>query len=96
MEKWEQEIYNKKYQNFYLNDDNIICGIVNPKEIWKINQPGELKNLYIEKIERLEKSLKQLGNYQPYKNELERIKKSLNKLDHAIEKLNKSEKEITE
>jgi recombinational DNA repair protein RecR len=91
-----EEIYNKKYQNFYLNDDNIICGIETPKDIWKIRNPGELKNLYIEKIDKLEKLVKQLGNYQPVKIELERVKKSLNKLNHAIEKLDKLEKEITE
>jgi len=97
LDKWELEFYNKKYQNFYLDkDDNIIRGIETPKDIWKINKPEELKNLYIEKIDKLEKSLKQLGNYYPYKKELERIKKSLNKLNHAIEKLNKLEKEITE
>jgi len=96
LEKYELELYNKKYQNFYLNDNNIICGIVTPKEIWKINKPGELKNLYIEKIDQLEELTKKLGNYQPAKIELERVKKSLKKLNHAIEKLNKLEKEITE
>lgn len=92
MEKYEQEILSKKYQNFYVNDENIVCGIVTPKEIWKIRDAEELKNLYVEKIDRLEKSLKQLGNYQPYKQELERIKKSLNKLNHAIDKMNNNKR----
>jgi hypothetical protein len=30
------------YQNFYLNSDNVIYGIVSPKEIWKISDPQEL------------------------------------------------------
>lgn len=87
LEKYELELYNKKYQNFYLNDDNIICGVVTPKEVWKIKKPLELQAMYIEKIDKLEKALKQLGNYYPYKKELERVKKSLNKLNRAIERI---------
>ena len=82
-----KELLNKTYQNFYINDDNIIVGIVTPKERWKIFEPKVLKHHYTESITRCNDQLKRLGNYEPLKNKLANNEKMLKKLNNAISKL---------
>ena len=82
-----KELLNKTYQNFYINDDNIIVGIVTPKERWKIFDPEILKQHLIDSITRCNDQLKRLGNYEPLKNKLANNEKMLKKLNNAISKL---------
>ncbi len=72
------------YQNFYLNDNGIICGIISPREIFKITEPKELLNCM---AARLEKELK-FGNYEYNKTHMtvtqERQAKAIKRLSKLI------------
>lgn len=48
-----KELLEKTYQNFYINDENEIVGIVTPKEKWKIKDPAELQAYFVNKIYKL-------------------------------------------
>ena len=84
-----KELLEKNYQNFYINEEEIIIGIENPKSHWKISDPLELQAYYIMKIHKIKEQLKALGNYEPLKKKLELYEKMLKKLTDAINKLNK-------
>lgn len=83
-----KELLNKTYQNFYINDDNIIVGIETPKERWKITNPEELKQHYIDTIERCQNLINKVGNYEPLRKKLAKYEKMLKQLENAIKKLN--------
>jgi hypothetical protein len=84
-----KELLEKKYQNFYINEEGVIIGIENPKNHWKINNPAELQAYYINKIHKIKENLKVLGNYEPLKRKLEQYEKMLKKITITINKLNK-------
>jgi hypothetical protein len=52
-----KELKEKTYQNFYINEENEIVGIVTPKEKWKIKEPAELQAYYIDKIYKLKSGM---------------------------------------
>ena len=81
-----QELKEKSYQNFYINDDKIICGIVSPKEIWKIFEPAELQAYYIEKVQYFKDKLKTC-NFDLFKSSLDKYQKMLDKLTREMNKL---------
>ena len=81
-----KELLNKTYQNFYVNDDNIIVGIETPKELWKITKPKEYEQYLIDTITRCSEQLKRMGNYEPLKRKLEKSEKMLKQLRNAMEK----------
>lgn len=82
-----KELYNKNYQNFYINEEGIIIGIETPKSRWKISDPAELQAYYIIKIHKCKEQLKTLGNYELLKRKLSQYEKMLKKLTNAINKL---------
>lgn len=78
-----KEILNAKYQNFYVNDDGIICGIVSPREIWKLSPD------YIEAFKaRYEKTIKDCGdsNYDACRKATAQAQKALKRLNAAIKR----------
>ena len=81
-----KELLDKKFQNFYTNEDGVICGIVTPKEIWKITELQELK-IYLEsKLGKCNAQLKHMSNYEPLKNTIAIYEKMLKQLNSAITK----------
>jgi len=84
-----KELMEKKYQNFYINEEKEIIGIVTPKEMWKIKEPAQLQAYYIMKIHKIKEQLKTMGNYEPLKRKLEQYEKMLKKITITINKLNK-------
>ncbi len=82
-----KELLEKTYQNFYVNEENEIVGIENPKRRWKIKEPAQLQAYYIMKIHKIKEQLKALGNYEPLKKKLLQYEKMLKKLTSAINKL---------
>jgi len=85
--KMLKELLEKKYQNFYINEEGVIVGIENPKSCWKISDPAELQAHYINKIHTINEQLKALGNYEPLKKKLLQYEKMLKKLTDTINKL---------
>jgi len=81
-----KELLNKNYQNFFVNEDNIIIGIVTPKEIWKISKPEILKQHLIDSTIKCKEQLKRFGNYEPLKNKISKNEKMIKKLNNAISK----------
>jgi len=79
-----KEILEAKYQNFYINDDGIICGIVSPREIWKLNLEyvAELQAKYQRQI-----SIGKNSNYDLARTVAERAKRALKRLNAAVKKL---------
>ena len=82
-----KELLEKKYQNFYINEEGVIIGIENPKNHWKISNPAELQVHYIDKIHKIKEQLKTMGNYEPLKRKLLLYENMLKKLTNAINKL---------
>ena len=76
----------KTYQNFYINEENEIVGIVTPKERWKIKEPATLQAYYIDKIYKTKEQLKVLGNYEPLKKKLMQYEKMLYTLTREMNK----------
>ena len=76
-----KELLNKHYQNFYINDDNIIVGIETPKEHWKIFEPELLRQHYIDTIARC-KALN--TNFDPIKVKIAKYEKMLKQLENAM------------
>ena len=81
-----KELLNKTYQNFYVNEDNIIVGIVTPKERWKILNPEILMHYLIDSTTKCKEQLKRLGNYEPLKNKISKNEKMIKKLNNAMSK----------
>ena len=79
-----KELFNKHYQNFYINNAGEIVGIETPKSHWIIKNPEELKQYYIDTINRC-KALN--TNYDPIKNKITKYEKMLKKLENAMKKL---------
>jgi hypothetical protein len=83
-----KEILNAKYQNFYVNDDGIICGIVTPREIWKLSPEyiTALKNRY-------EKTIKTCSgsNFDGFRKTTAQAERALKRLNAAIKKLKLSQ-----
>ena len=84
-----KELLEKKYQNFYINEEGVIIGIENPKSKWKISNPAKLQAHYVIKIHKIKEQLKTLGNYEPLKRKLEQYEKMLKKLTVKINCYNK-------
>ena len=82
-----KELLGKTYQNFHINKEKEIIGIVTPKEMWKIKEPAQLQAYYIMKIHKIKEQLKTMGNYEPLKRKLLQYEKMLKKLTNAINKL---------
>ena len=82
-----KELLEKTYQNFYINEEKEIIGIVTPKEMWKIKEPAQLQAYYIMKIHKIKEKLKTMGNYEPLKKKLLQYERMLKKLTAAINKL---------
>jgi hypothetical protein len=80
-----KELLNKTYQNFYVNDDNIIVGMETPKKHWKIFKPELLGQHYIDTIARC-KALN--TNFEPIKVKIAKYEKMLKRLENAMKKLN--------
>jgi hypothetical protein len=84
MKKMLKELLEAKYQNFYINDDGVICGIVSPREIWKLNQE------YIMALKtRYEKTIKTCGgsNFDGFRKATVQAERVLKRLNAAIKKL---------
>ena len=82
-----KELLEKTYQNFHINEEKEIIGIVTPKEMWKIKEPAQLQAYYIMKIHKIKEQLKTLGNYEPLKKKLLQYERMLKKITAAINKL---------
>jgi hypothetical protein len=83
-----KELLNKTYQNFYVNDDNVIVGIETPKERWKIFEPELLRQYYIDTIAKC-KALN--TNFDPIKVKIAKYEKMLKQLENAMKKLKNNE-----
>jgi hypothetical protein len=85
VKKMLKELLEAKYQNFYINDDGVICGIVTPREIWKLNLEyvAELQVKYQRQISTGENS-----NYDLARATAGRAERALKRLNAAIKKLN--------
>lgn len=79
-----KEILDANYQNFYVNEDGMICGIVTPTRIWKIQKPKML----LEKYQKSIKNLNRLGNFAPAQTKLKQLKKNIKQLKNAMLKQN--------
>jgi hypothetical protein len=84
--KMPEELLDKKFQNFYINEDGVICGIVTPKEIWKITEPQELKDRLESHLLRCNTQLIRMSNYEPLLKSVARYEKMLKQLNSAITK----------
>ena len=73
-----KEIFDTTYQNFYVNEDNIIVGIETPKKHWKIFKPEILEQHYIDTIARC-KALN--TNFDPIKVKIAKYEKMLKQLE---------------
>ena len=75
-----KELLSKDYQNFYINQEGIICGVVTPKEIWKITDPQELLKSLNLKLE----NLKKMGNFKAQLQD--KVSKRIVRLERTIKK----------
>jgi hypothetical protein len=84
MKKMLKELLEAKYQNFYVNDEGVICGIVTPREIWKLNSEyvAELQAKYQRQI-----SAGKNSNYDLARTVAERAGRVLKRLNAAVKKL---------
>lgn len=79
-----KELLEAKYQNFYVNDDGVICGIVTPKQIWKLSPEyvAELQAKYRHQID-----LTKGNNFDLYRKMGLYAEKALKRLNAAVNKL---------
>lgn len=78
-----KELIKKTYQNFYINDDQQIVGIVTPKEKWKITEPAELQAYYFNKIYKLKNGMQASWideKIKKYEKQLKQLTREMNKL----------------
>jgi len=78
-----EQLLDKTYQNFYINNEGIICGIETPKSRWKLDHI-QYKNYLKNRISRFENNKVAVAMYP---DKLAKLKKMLKQLNAAIAKI---------